>query len=100
MTLFLILFLGALGALMTWRYLYMSMMRRWWEEAVVLYVIGAKVHHTKVVGLIAIWPMHLIMGYVWEWDFARFIVDQEGAKTVLDFLERSATVPPINPPTS
>ncbi len=78
------------GLTMLWRYLYMTMMVRRWEEVVVLYMLASGEHHTKADGYAAVWPMHLIMAYAWEWDIERFIVDQESAARILTYLE-SAT---------
>ncbi len=89
----LILFWSLLGlgtCVLAFRYLYMAMMVRWWQEVCVLYVKRAGEHHTKIPGYIAVWPMYLMMGYVWEWDFARFIVDQESAAKILKYLESAS----------
>lgn len=87
-----LILIGLLCLVMTYRYLYMTMLIRWWEEICVLYIVKSGEHHMNVNRYAEVWPLHLIMLYAWEWDIARFIVDQDGVKKVLDYLERPATV--------
>lgn len=90
LTLALIL-IGLLCLVMTYRYLYMTMLIRWWEEICVLYIVKSGEHHMNVNQYAEVWPMWLILGHIWEWDIARFIVDQDSINRILSYLE---TPPP------
>ncbi len=78
------------GLAMLWRYLYMTMMVRRWEEVVVLYILASGEHPTKADEYARVWPTYLIMLYAWEWDIAAFIVDQPSAAKIMTYLETAS----------
>lgn len=82
--------IGLATLTLAFRYLYMRMLIRWWEEVVVYYVVSSGAHPSKGDQYAQTWPMYLIMAYAWEWDVARFIVDQEGAGLILAHFEQAS----------
>lgn len=92
-----LILIGLLCLVMTYRYLYMTMLIRWWEEICVLYIVKSGEHHMNVNRYAEVWPMWLILGHIWEWDIARFIVDQESVNRILSYLETPPPSVPDNP---
>lgn len=82
--------IGLADLILLYRYLYMTMLIRRWEEVVVRYVLASGAHPSKGDQYAEVWPMRLILGHVWEWDLSRFIVDQEGVREVLTYLEATS----------
>ncbi len=80
------------------RYIWMRYLTLSWLSVCIFYVVECAAQEdwddrTKVLRLCdcaAVWPMRLMMGYFWIWDFRRFIIDQTSMHNILDFYAQRA----------
>lgn len=69
------------------RYLYMVVyMGETWAFACAAYVVANGGNASQMSQLIARWPVWRIVTDVTQWDYSAYLVDQAGARIVLDFL--------------
>ena len=73
------------------RWLYVVYLTQAWEEACVVYMVECK-EPINIAEYMETWPIWLMVGYFWVFDFRVFIVHQEKMDILLDYFKEKGRV--------